>query len=190
MNVNKKRIIYILLLLVLVIIIIKTCEIKISRPYRTRSHIARWFVGVPREYVENGYKSGKLKNLCVSNITSLSELIPFREDKVPNNLKITLEDYYKLGFTNQSIYTISSVTPSGKILEFNQNYLEKEKKNYFWLYHYSCKRYELFFVKGPNDYLNDDKISWYYQCLLKDLKSEELEKEKEYRKEKGLPELK
>ena len=54
-------------------------------------------------------------------------------------------------------------------------------------YYYS---YILCRIEGCNALANDKKISWYYQCPLENLSPDELKKEKEYRKEKGLPELK
>ena len=129
-----------------------------------------------------------------SNITSFASLkLPCRAKiyDIDNSCKKIVFNVYIFP-TPKIKFIFSPVTPSGRDLTATINKSNKIRKC-FWAFSIpSWFNPELFVVF--NDFsrkiLSDNEISWYYQCLLKELTSEELEKEKEYRKKKGLSELK
>lgn len=89
-------------------------------------------------------------------------------------------------------FIFTPITPAGRSLKANLNENKKEREC-FWIFSEPNWFYPYFSLITDNfnrEILDENKISWYYQCLLKDLTSEELEKEKKYRKKKGLPKLK
>jgi len=92
------------------------------------------------------------------------------------------------------VFFLSPTTPSGKILHFKPIGAAPSTKNHFWMYiplsktHFT--HFEFYLVPGYPIILEDDEVSWYYQCIIDNLTSNEFLKEQEYRKEKGLPLLK
>ena len=108
---------------------------------------------------------------------------------VGNNRK---EIIYKEFLPPKIKFIFSPITPVGISLKANLNENNK-RREHFWIFSEPNWFYPVFSLITDNfnrEILSDNEISWYYQCLLKDLSSTELEKEKEYRKKKGLPELK
>ena len=88
-------------------------------------------------------------------------------------------------------FIFSPVTPAGISIKAIIN-RKKGGRKYFWAFTESSwlnPYIKVAFDDFTRHGFTDSEISWYYQCKLKDLNSEELEKEKEYRKKKGLPEI-
>ncbi len=128
-----------------------------------------------------------------SNITSIASLkLPCRSKPEVYNINNVRKKIVFQIITLQKIkFTFSPITPNGIALVANEN--DNKTRKHFWIFSkptWITPYTFIVFDDFDRDILPDSEISWYYQCRLKDLSKEELEKEKKYRKEKGLPELK
>ena len=149
--------------------------------------------------IQLSVKHEKFSNYCYSNIFSIKNMNITTSHK--EILKI-LENTIGTNYFYKNKYTFSPVTPAGEAIISMVAMDEKSRDKYYKLpfvepraryWMWGRVRKDLYIFRplfGRNNMHLDKNISWYYQCPIDCLKPEELVKEKEYRKKKGLPELK
>jgi hypothetical protein len=143
------------------------------------------------QYIIKGVHKGYFINYYYSNMYSIVNM-----NFLTNQEKI-LTIINKILNTNSNYkrkYIFSPVTPYGEslrcLVDIQTNLPYINMKARYWLWGKVNKNEYIIATLGRNILVYDKNISWYYQCPLENLSPDELEKEKEYRKEKGLPELK
>ncbi|MCK5852161.1 hypothetical protein KAH27_03940 [bacterium] len=185
---NNKRIIFLVIItvLILTVVFIKTRRTRKIPPEIYRKLYIRTFGNNARERAINRYGISDSTDLAVSNACSRLK------SRFKNELQnIGNKYFFKSDITNIPVFFLSPTTPSGKILHFKPIGAATPTKNHFWMYvPLSKTRFNFYLVPGYPITLEDDEVSWYYQCIIDNLTSNEFIKEQEYRKEKELPPLK
>ena len=190
MKVTKRKIFF-LICIIIFIIIIRPIYYQIIVDYT--SNKLHEVSEIINECIRVGVNQGEFKNYCYSNIFSIinTNIMPDKKE-ILKKIKITIDTNYF--YKNR--FTFLPITPAGEaiisITGMDWETYEKlpNTKSDYWIWGRISKERYILKGYGRNVGADDKDISWYYQCSITKLNIAELEKEKEYRKKKGLPELK